>query len=141
MARRGRPVLGYLEPRLGFAWDLAGKGKSVLRGGYAILVDQPVAGVTGLPRPTQVAFDNPFEVTLFQSAGLSLRLQMPQPATPHQDCPDSRRSAKNASSAATFTPATVPQAPTSPRARPPRQLINEPHFPSARKSTLPLNRL
>lgn len=34
-----------LEPRLGFAWDISGAGKSVLRGGYAFLVDQPVAGV------------------------------------------------------------------------------------------------
>lgn len=34
-----------LEPRLGFAWDVSGSGKTVLRGGYAFLVDQPVAGV------------------------------------------------------------------------------------------------
>jgi hypothetical protein len=34
-----------LEPRVGFAWDLFGTGKTVLRGGYAYLVDQPVAGV------------------------------------------------------------------------------------------------
>lgn len=33
------------EPRLGFAYDLFGKGKTVIRGGYAYLVDQPVAGV------------------------------------------------------------------------------------------------
>jgi hypothetical protein len=33
------------EPRVGFAWDIFGTGKSVLRGGYAYLVDQPVAGV------------------------------------------------------------------------------------------------
>ncbi len=33
------------EPRLGFAWDVTGAGKTVLRGGYGYLVDQPVSGV------------------------------------------------------------------------------------------------
>jgi Carboxypeptidase regulatory-like domain len=33
------------EPRLGFAYDLFGTGKSVVRGGYAIMADQPVSGV------------------------------------------------------------------------------------------------
>ncbi len=32
-----------VEPRLGFALDVFGNGKSVVRGGYAYLVDQPVA--------------------------------------------------------------------------------------------------
>ncbi|MBV9038769.1 MAG: hypothetical protein JO182_30065, partial [Acidobacteriaceae bacterium] len=37
------------EPRVGFAWDLRGDGKSVIRSAYAIFVDQPIAGlVTGL---------------------------------------------------------------------------------------------
>jgi len=37
------------EPRLGFAWDLYGKGKTVLRAGYGYMVDQPVSNaVTGL---------------------------------------------------------------------------------------------
>ncbi len=30
------------EPRLGFAYDIFGTGKSVIRGGYAIMADQPV---------------------------------------------------------------------------------------------------
>jgi len=33
------------EPRLGFAYDVFGKGRTVVRGGYAYLTDQPVAGV------------------------------------------------------------------------------------------------
>jgi hypothetical protein len=37
-----------LEPRLGFAFDVFGNGKSVVRGGYAYLVDQPVAFVSAL---------------------------------------------------------------------------------------------
>ncbi len=47
------------EPRLGFAWDLFGTGKSVLRGGYAYLVDQPVAGVV-----TGMASNPPFSTAV-----------------------------------------------------------------------------
>jgi hypothetical protein len=37
------------EPRLGFAYDAFGTGKTVLRGGYGYMADQPVSGVvTGL---------------------------------------------------------------------------------------------
>ncbi len=47
------------EPRLGFAWDIFGTGKSVLRGGYAYLVDQPVAGVV-----TGMASNPPFSLAV-----------------------------------------------------------------------------
>ena len=51
------------EPRLGFAWDVFGTGKTVLRGGYAYLVDQPVSGVvTGMasnpPFSTAVSYNS-----------------------------------------------------------------------------------
>ncbi|HLJ89598.1 MAG TPA: carboxypeptidase regulatory-like domain-containing protein [Candidatus Angelobacter sp.] len=37
------------QPRLGFAWDVFHNSKTVLRGGYAFQVDQPITGyVTGL---------------------------------------------------------------------------------------------
>ncbi|MCA1817194.1 MAG: TonB-dependent receptor [Acidobacteria bacterium] len=37
------------EPRVGFAWDVRGDGRTAVRGGYAVLVDQPVTNlVTGL---------------------------------------------------------------------------------------------
>ena len=52
------------EPRIGFADDLFGTGKTVVRGGYAYLVDQPVSNaVTGLatnpPFSTSVSYNGP----------------------------------------------------------------------------------
>jgi len=37
------------QPRLGFAWDIFGSGKTIVRSGYALLTDQPITNlVTGL---------------------------------------------------------------------------------------------
>ena len=37
------------QPRLGFAWDIFGNSKTVVRSGYAVLTDQPITNlVTGL---------------------------------------------------------------------------------------------
>jgi hypothetical protein len=47
------------EPRLGFAWDVFGTGRTVVRGGYAYLVDQPVAGVV-----TGMASNPPFSLAV-----------------------------------------------------------------------------
>jgi len=33
------------QPRVGFAWDLLHNGNTILRGGYALQVDQPVTGM------------------------------------------------------------------------------------------------
>lgn len=52
-----------LEPRLGFAYDLFGSGKTIIRGAYAYLVDQPVAGTVTIltgnpPFTTSVSYSN-----------------------------------------------------------------------------------
>ncbi len=51
------------EPRLGFAYDVFGTGKSVLRGGYGYMADQPVSGTisgltTNAPFSTSVTYNN-----------------------------------------------------------------------------------
>jgi hypothetical protein len=51
------------EPRAGFAWDVNGNGKTVVRGGFGYMVDQPVSGVvTGLasnpPFSTAVSYNS-----------------------------------------------------------------------------------
>jgi hypothetical protein len=52
-----------VEPRLGFAYDVFNNQKTVLRGAYAYLVDQPVAGTVSIltgnpPFTTAVSFSN-----------------------------------------------------------------------------------
>ncbi len=48
-----------LEPRAGFAYDVFGKGRTVVRGGYGYLVDQPVSGVV-----TALASNPPFSTAV-----------------------------------------------------------------------------
>ena len=52
-----------LEPRLGFAYDVGGLGRTVIRGAYGYLVDQPVAGTVSVltgnpPFTTAVSYSN-----------------------------------------------------------------------------------
>ncbi len=56
------------QPRLGFAWDLFGNSKTVVRSGYALLTDQPITNlVTGLtnnpPLGNPKAFTGPGNTT------------------------------------------------------------------------------
>jgi Carboxypeptidase regulatory-like domain/TonB dependent receptor len=71
-----------IEPRLGFIYDVSGKGKTTVRGGFGYLVDQPIpSAVTGLT--TNPPLSNPLSIasstsqptipigTAFASAGAS----------------------------------------------------------------------
>ncbi|HYR88228.1 MAG TPA: carboxypeptidase regulatory-like domain-containing protein [Terriglobia bacterium] len=69
-----------LQPRLGFAWDLFGHGKTVLRAAYAILVDQPLTSVASgrsanPPLAMPLTFTGPIRldnaVNLARAAGLA----------------------------------------------------------------------
>jgi hypothetical protein len=49
------------EPRVGFIYDVSGKGKTTVRGGFAYLVDQPIISVvTGLT--TNPPLSNPLQI-------------------------------------------------------------------------------
>ena len=77
-----------VEPRLGFAYDINGRGTTVVRGAYGYLVDQPVSGVvSGLainpPFSTAVAYNGaPIPVaTIYNSAkaaGISIAAVNPK---------------------------------------------------------------
>ena len=56
-----------VEPRLGFAYDLSGKGKTLLRGGYGLQSDQPVANLV-----SSLASNPPFAAPVSTSAATSL---------------------------------------------------------------------
>jgi hypothetical protein len=66
------------SPRIGFAWDLRGTGRSVLRGGYGVYYDQSFLNVPLFA----VQYANPEIYTTFLNDGDNLSLSSPPPAIP-----------------------------------------------------------
>ncbi|MDP8983259.1 MAG: TonB-dependent receptor [Acidobacteriota bacterium] len=54
------------QPRVGFVWDVFHNGKTVVRSGYGLLTDQPVANVVG-----GLSQNPPFTIPLSSTAGLT----------------------------------------------------------------------
>jgi Carboxypeptidase regulatory-like domain/TonB dependent receptor len=67
-----------LSPRIGFAWDLRGNGKSVLRGGYGIYYDQSFLNVPLFA----VQQANPEIYATFINDAANLNIDSPPPAIP-----------------------------------------------------------
>lgn len=67
-----------ISPRLGFAWDFRGNGRSVLRGGYGIYYDQSFLNVPLFA----VQQANPEIYATFLNDGLNLSIDSPPPVIP-----------------------------------------------------------
>ena len=67
-----------LSPRIGFAWDLKGDGRSVLRGGYGIYYDQSFLNVPLFA----VQQANPEIYATFLNDGVNLSIDSPAPSIP-----------------------------------------------------------
>ena len=78
------------QPRVGFAWDLFHNSKTVLRGAYAVLTDQPVFNlITGLssnpPFANPVSFNGPGTVTFANAIDAAQAAGSTSPTTVSQD--------------------------------------------------------
>ena len=71
----GEPDLDNLSPRLGFAWDVVGDGRTALRGGYGLYFNtnnhqNHIVTVTNPPFTPRIVIANPtFPVPAFSRAG------------------------------------------------------------------------
>jgi Carboxypeptidase regulatory-like domain/TonB dependent receptor len=78
----GNPTYGNVSPRIGFAWDVMGDGKTSLKGGAALLYDLAnVGGVFGLAGLATPPYATSYVVTPTSGGPKTLTLPFPIPAS------------------------------------------------------------
>ena len=78
----GDPTHRNVSPRVGFAWDVMGNGKTSLKGGFAVLYDVAnIGGVFGLAGLATPPYATSFVVTPTSGGPATLTLPFPIPAS------------------------------------------------------------